>query len=99
MLPKSILAALAWSVASGNLALAATIEQDTPEWTSLLAGPAEISPLNQAAVEKRADAPDYCAKLSTDIYGGAPPSQYQDITPGTTHLSQPTVYLLTTRPS
>jgi hypothetical protein len=92
MLPKSILAALAWSVVSGSLALAAPIEQDTPEWTSLLTSPAEASLFNGAAVEKRADAPDYCQSVSTDIYGGGPPSRYQDITPGNTHLSQPTVY-------
>jgi hypothetical protein len=52
MLPHSILAALAWSAVSGNLALAAPLERDTPEWTSILAGPAETSPLNGAVVVK-----------------------------------------------
>jgi len=69
MLPHSILVSLAWSVASSNSALAAPIEQDTPEWTSLLTDPAEGSNFNEAAFEKRADAPGYCSPISTDIYG------------------------------
>jgi hypothetical protein len=92
MLPKSILVALAWSVVSGNSALAAPFEQDTPKWTSLLTDPAEESTFNEAAFEKRADAPDYCSPISTDIYGGHSKDRYEDITPGTTHLSQQTVY-------
>lgn len=92
MLPNSILIALAWSVVSSDLALAAPFEQDTPEWTSLLTSPAEASPFNEAAFEKRADAPDYCSPISTDIYGGHSVDRYQDITPGTTYLSQASVY-------
>lgn len=92
MLPKSILVALAWSVVSGNSALAAPFEQDTPEWTSLLASPAEASLFNGGLVEKRDDSPKYCVPIATDIYGGDNKGRYYDITPGTTHLSQPNVY-------
>jgi hypothetical protein len=96
ILPNPILVALVWSVVSGNLALAAPIEEDTPKWTtleSILDGPAEASDLDEGAFEKRQNqpnVPEYCIPVKTTNYGDlwGPKSRYVDITPGTTHLSQ-----------